>query len=188
MVTALYSGVWRPERPFDDLRVLGAAGGLSTAPVRLDEDTVLLIDGGNAICDDMGMCIEFEKVGGFDPVTFDDTCVTAVRNEIGGEQIDIIVWSPDPAQFVIAALQPAEVSSIVVDEETHSMDVVVDENNLAIAIGRSGQNVKLASELAGWSINLMSEEESAQRSGEERNALRSLFMERLDVDEELPTS
>ncbi|MCB1937736.1 MAG: transcription termination/antitermination protein NusA [Rhodocyclaceae bacterium] len=111
--------------------------------------------------------------------------VTAVRNEIGGEQIDIIVWSPDPAQFVIAALQPAEVSSIVVDEETHSMDVVVDENNLAIAIGRSGQNVKLASELAGWSINLMSEEESAQRSGEERNALRSLFMERLDVDEEV---
>lgn len=111
--------------------------------------------------------------------------VTAVRNEIAGEQIDIIVWSADPAQFVIAALQPAEVVSIVVDEETHSMDVVVDENNLAIAIGRNGQNVKLASELTGWTINLMSEEESARKTGEEREALRTLFMEKLDVDDEL---
>lgn len=111
--------------------------------------------------------------------------VTAVRNEIAGEQIDIIVWSADPAQFVIAALQPAEVVSIVVDEESHGMDVVVDENNLAIAIGRNGQNVKLASELTGWTINLMSEEESAKKSGEERQTLRDLFMARLDVDEEL---
>jgi len=111
--------------------------------------------------------------------------VTAVRNEIAGEQIDIIVWSADPAQFVIAALQPAEVVSIVVDEETHSMDVVVDENNLAIAIGRSGQNVKLASELTGWTINLMSEEESAQKTGAEREGLRALFMAKLDVDDEL---
>ncbi len=111
--------------------------------------------------------------------------VTAVRNEIAGEQIDIIVWSPDPAQFVIAALQPAEVVSIVVDEESHSMDVVVDENNLAIAIGRNGQNVKLASELTGWTINLMSEEESARKSGAERQELRELFMSKLDVDEEL---
>lgn len=111
--------------------------------------------------------------------------VTAVRNEIAGEQIDIIVWSPEPAQFVIQALQPAEVVSIVVDEENHSMDVVVDENNLAIAIGRSGQNVKLASELTGWAINLMSEEESAEKADEERGGLRELFMEKLDVDEEL---
>ncbi|MCL4757652.1 MAG: transcription termination/antitermination protein NusA [Rhodocyclaceae bacterium] len=111
--------------------------------------------------------------------------VTAVRNEIAGEQIDIIVWSADPAQFVIAALQPAEVVSIVVDEENHSMDVVVDENNLAIAIGRSGQNVKLASELTGWTINLMSEEESARKSDEERRVIRELFMEKLDVDDEL---
>jgi len=111
--------------------------------------------------------------------------VTAVRNEISGEQIDIIVWSPDPAEFVIAALQPAEVTSIVVDEETHAMDVVVDENNLAIAIGRSGQNVKLASELTGWSINLMSEQESAEQAEQERGELRNLFMERLDVDEEV---
>ncbi|MDX5446326.1 MAG: transcription termination factor NusA [Zoogloeaceae bacterium] len=111
--------------------------------------------------------------------------VTAVRNEVAGEQIDIIIWSADPAQFVIAALQPAEVVSIVVDEENHSMDVVVDENNLAIAIGRSGQNVKLASELTGWTINLMSEEESAKKADAERSELRDLFMSKLDVDEEL---
>lgn len=111
--------------------------------------------------------------------------VTAVRNEIAGEQIDIIVWSADPAQFVISALQPAEVVSIVVDEESHGMDVVVDDNNLAIAIGRNGQNVKLASELTGWTINLMSEEESAQKTGQERQGLRQLFMDKLDVDEEL---
>ena len=111
--------------------------------------------------------------------------VTAVRNEIAGEQIDIIVWSSDPAQFVISALQPAEVVSIVVDEETHSMDVVVDDNNLAIAIGRNGQNVKLASELTGWTINLMSEEESARKAGQEREGLRQLFMTKLDVDDEL---
>lgn len=111
--------------------------------------------------------------------------VTAVRNEIGGEQIDIIVWSPDPAQFVVAALQPAEVVSIVVDEEAHAMDVVVDENNLAIAIGRNGQNVKLASELTGWTINLMSEQESAEKTAEEQQGLRALFMQKLDVDQEL---
>ncbi len=111
--------------------------------------------------------------------------VTAVRNEIGGEQIDIIVWSADPAQFVVAALQPAEVVSIVVDEESHAMDVVVDENNLAIAIGRSGQNVKLASELTGWTINLMSEQESAEKTAQEQQGLRTLFMEKLDVDEEV---
>ncbi|MCB1929431.1 MAG: transcription termination/antitermination protein NusA [Rhodocyclaceae bacterium] len=111
--------------------------------------------------------------------------VTAVRNEIGGENIDIVLWAPDAAQFVIAALQPAEVSSIVVDEEPHAMDVVVDENNLAIAIGRNGQNVKLASELTGWQINLMTEEESAQKLEEERGQIRGLFMERLDVDDEV---
>jgi transcription termination/antitermination protein NusA len=80
-----------------------------------------------------------------------------VRNEIGGENIDIVLWSADPAQFVIGALSPAEVASIVVDEEKHAMDVVVDEDNLAIAIGRSGQNVRLASELTGWTINLMTQ-------------------------------
>jgi N utilization substance protein A len=111
--------------------------------------------------------------------------VTAVRNEVSNEQVDIIVWAADPAQFVIAALQPAEVVSIVVDEEAHAMDVVIDENNLASAIGRNGQNVKLATELTGWTINLMSEQESAARSEQERGQLRGLFMERLDVDEDV---
>ena len=111
--------------------------------------------------------------------------VTAVRNEIGGENIDIVLWSADPAQFVIGALSPAEVSSIVVDEEKHAMDVVVDEDNLAIAIGRNGQNVRLASELTGWTINLMTQDESAKRSEAEYAVTRVTFMEKLDIDEEL---
>lgn len=111
--------------------------------------------------------------------------VTAVRNEIGGENIDIVLWSADPAQFVIGALAPAEVSSIVVDEEKHGMDVVVDEDNLAIAIGRSGQNVRLASELTGWSINLLTQEESTKKSEAEHAQTRVVFMEKLDIDEEL---
>ena len=111
--------------------------------------------------------------------------VTAVRNEIGGENIDIVLWSADPAQFVIGALSPAEVSSIMVDEEKHAMDVVVDEDNLAIAIGRSGQNVRLASELTGWTINLMTQDESAKRSEAESAETRSIFVQKLDIDEEL---
>lgn len=111
--------------------------------------------------------------------------VTAVRNELGGENIDIVLWSADPAEFVIKALAPAEVSSIVVDEESHAMDVVVDENNLAIAIGRGGQNVKLASDLTGWQINLMTLEESAKKSEQERSRLREVFTARLDVDDEV---
>ena len=108
--------------------------------------------------------------------------VTAVTNELAGERVDIIHWSSEPAQFVIGALAPAEVSSIVVDEEMHAMDVVVSEDNLAIAIGRGGQNVRLASELTGWTINLMTVEESAQKSAEESETIRKLFMEKLDVD------
>jgi len=111
--------------------------------------------------------------------------VTAVTNELAGERVDIVLWSADPAQFVIGALAPAEVSSIVVDEEKHAMDVVVDEANLAIAIGRGGQNVRLASELTGWTINLMTVEESQQKQQQESSAIRQLFMEKLDVDEEV---
>jgi N utilization substance protein A len=111
--------------------------------------------------------------------------VQAVTQELAGERVDIVLWSADPAQFVIGALAPAEVSSIVVDEEKHAMDVVVDEENLAIAIGRSGQNVRLASELTGWQINLMTEEESANKQAEESGRTRNLFIERLDVDEEV---
>ncbi len=111
--------------------------------------------------------------------------VTAVTNELAGERVDIVLWSADPAQFVIGALEPAEVSSIMVDEEKHAMDVVVDEDNLAIAIGRSGQNVRLASELTGWTINLMTVEESQEKSQTEHSKIRELFVARLDVDEEV---
>ena len=111
--------------------------------------------------------------------------VQAVRNELGGENVDIVLWSDDPAQFVIGALAPANVSSILVDEEKHSMDVVVDEENLAIAIGRSGQNVRLASELTGWQINLMSSAESVSKSEAETSKTRRIFIDMLDVDEEV---
>jgi N utilization substance protein A len=111
--------------------------------------------------------------------------VQGVRNELGGENVDIVLWSEDPAQFVIGALAPAAVQSIVVDEEKHSMDVVVDENELAVAIGRSGQNVRLASELTGWQINIMTPDESADKQNQERSVLRGLFIARLDVDEEV---
>ena len=111
--------------------------------------------------------------------------VTAVTNELSGERVDIVLWSADPAQFVIGALAPAEVNSIVVDEEKHSMDVVVDEANLAIAIGRSGQNVRLASELTGWAINLMTVEESQEKQQKETSSTRQLFINKLDVDEEV---
>jgi len=111
--------------------------------------------------------------------------VNAVTNELAGERVDIVLWSEDPAQFVIGALAPANVSSIVVDEEKHAMDVVVDEENLAIAIGRGGQNVRLASELTGWKINIMDANESAQKQAEEQSTIRALFMEKLDVDEEI---
>ena len=111
--------------------------------------------------------------------------VQAVTNELAGERVDIIIWSADPAQFVIGALAPAQVSSIVVDEERHSMDVVVDEENLAIAIGRGGQNVRLASELTGWEINLMTVEQSQEKQAAETVSTRSMFIEKLDVDEEV---
>ena len=111
--------------------------------------------------------------------------VQAVTSELGGERIDIILWSADPAQFVINALAPAEVSKITVDEEKHSMDIVVDEENLAQAIGRTGQNVRLASELTGWELNLMTLEESQKKGEEESATTRNLFMEKLDVDQEV---
>ncbi|MFN7445365.1 MAG: transcription termination factor NusA [Curvibacter sp.] len=113
------------------------------------------------------------------------TRVNAVTNELAGERVDIVLWSEDPAQFVIGALAPANVQSIVVDEEKHAMDVVVDEENLAIAIGRGGQNVRLASDLTGWKINIMDAAESAQKQADETTTLRKLFMEKLDVDEEI---
>ena len=111
--------------------------------------------------------------------------VQAVTGELAGERVDIVLWSEDPAQFVIGALAPANVSSIMVDEEKHSMDVVVDEDNLALAIGTGGRNVRLASELTGWQINIMSADESQLKSDSERSGARELFMHKLDVDQEV---
>jgi N utilization substance protein A len=111
--------------------------------------------------------------------------VQAVTSELAGERVDIVLWAEDPAQFVINALAPAEVSKIKVDEEAHSMDIVVDEENLAQAIGRTGQNVRLASELTGWELNLMTLEESQKKSTEEATRVKTMFMEKLDVDEEV---
>jgi N utilization substance protein A len=111
--------------------------------------------------------------------------VQAVTGELAGERVDIVLWSMEPAQFVINAMAPAEVSSIVVDEEKHSMDVVVNEENLAQAIGRNGQNVRLASELTGWNINILTEEESSKKNEEEYASTSQLFMAKLDVDEDV---
>jgi N utilization substance protein A len=111
--------------------------------------------------------------------------VQAVTHELAGERVDIVLWSDDPAQFVIGALAPANVSSIVVDEERHAMDVVVDEAELAVAIGRGGQNVRLASELTGWQINIMTSEESEQRSEQEKQRVVETFIAKLDVDQEV---
>ena len=111
--------------------------------------------------------------------------VQGVTNELAGERVDIVLWSADPATSVINALAPAEVTSIVVDEDKHSMDVIVEEENLAQAIGRGGQNVRLASELTGWEINLMTVEESSQKNEIEFSKVRDLFIAKLDVDEEV---
>lgn len=111
--------------------------------------------------------------------------VQAVISELAGERVDIVLWSDDPATFIINALAPAEISSIMVDEEKHSMDIVVDDDNLAQAIGRGGQNVRLASELTGWELNIMTVEESKAKNEQESSQICQLFMQKLDVDEEI---
>ena len=111
--------------------------------------------------------------------------VQAVSGELGNERIDIVLWDDNIAQLAINAMAPAEVVSIVVDEETHSMDIAVSEDNLAQAIGRGGQNVKLASELTGWSLNIMTEAEAAEKQEQEAGSVVTNFMEQLDVDEDV---
>ncbi len=111
--------------------------------------------------------------------------VQAVSNELSNERIDIVPWDDNVAQLAINAMSPAEVISIVVDEETRSMDIAVSEDNLAQAIGRGGQNVKLASELTGWELNIMTEEEAAQKNEAESGSIIENFMRQLDVDEDV---
>jgi N utilization substance protein A len=111
--------------------------------------------------------------------------VQAVSNELAGERVDIILWDENAAQFVVNAMSPAEVVSIVVDEDAHSMDIAVDEEKLSQAIGRGGQNIRLASELAGWELNVMTETDAEQKSEAEMRTLIELFSKQLDVDEEV---
>jgi len=111
--------------------------------------------------------------------------VQAVSGELGNERIDIVLWDDNIAQLAINSMAPAEVASIVVDEETRSMDIAVDEENLAQAIGRGGQNVRLAAELTGWDLNIMTEEEASEKHNQEAGTIIEMFMEQLDVDEDV---
>ena len=111
--------------------------------------------------------------------------VQTVSTELSGERVDIILWDENPAQFVINAMSPAEVASIVVDEETHTMDIAVSEDQLSQAIGRGGQNIRLASQLTGWTLNVMDEVQAEEKSEAEAHELQKLFTEQLDVDEEI---
>ncbi len=111
--------------------------------------------------------------------------VQAVSNELNGERIDIVLWNENPAQFVINAMAPAEVQSIIVDEEKHSMDIAVAEDKLSQAIGRGGQNVRLASKVSGWQLNVMTADQVREKSESEQETARTLFMEKLEVDTEI---
>lgn len=111
--------------------------------------------------------------------------VQVVSNELANERIDIILWDDNPAQLVINSMSPAEVASIIVDEDSHTMDIAVEEGNLAQAIGRNGQNVRLSSELTGWTINVMSEEDAAEKQQKEASSFIEMFMAKLDVEEDV---
>ncbi|UXI00812.1 transcription termination factor NusA [Photobacterium sp. TY1-4] len=113
--------------------------------------------------------------------------VQAVSGELGGERIDIVLWDENPAQFVINAMAPAEVSSIIVDEDNHTMDIAVEKDNLAQAIGRSGQNVRLASQLTGWELNVMTVEDLQKKHQEEAQESIEVFTKHLDIDEDFAT-
>ena len=111
--------------------------------------------------------------------------VQAVSNELGNERVDIVLWDDNPVQFVINAMQPAEVASIIVDEDNHTMDLAVAEDNLAQAIGRGGQNVRLAGELTGWNLNVMTEEDAEAKQHQEADKQAQVFVDHLDVDIDL---
>lgn len=111
--------------------------------------------------------------------------VQAVSNELGGERVDIVLWDGDPAQYVINSLAPAEVSSIIIDDESQSMDVIVQEDQQSAAIGRNGQNVRLASQLTGWELNVISEQQAESREQEEFDRISMLFKEGLQIEDDL---
>lgn len=113
--------------------------------------------------------------------------VQAVSGELAGERIDIVPWDDNPAQLAINALEPAQVASIVVDEESHTMEVAVSEENLAQAIGRGGQNVRLAGELTGWTLNIMTENEAVEKQQAEAGQFIQNFIDALSVDEDVAT-
>ncbi len=113
--------------------------------------------------------------------------VQAVSSELGGERVDIILWDDNPAQLVINAMAPADITSIVVDEDTHTMDLAVAKEQLSQAIGRNGQNVRLASQLTGWTLNVMTTEEFESKNQEESSKIVNLFTNALEIDEEIAT-
>ena len=113
--------------------------------------------------------------------------VQAVSGELGGERVDIVLYDDNPAQFVINAMAPAEVASIIVDEDKRTMDIAVEEGNLAMAIGRSGQNVRLASHLTGWELNVMTVDDMNEKHQAENDKVLTLFTEQLDIDEDFAT-
>ena len=156
-----------PEIAEDVIQILGAArdpGSRAKIAVQTNDGRI----------DPVGACVGMRG-----------SRVQAVSGELAGERIDIVLWDDNPAQLTINAMAPAEVASIVLDEETHSMDVAVTEANLAQAIGRGGQNVRLASDLCGWSLNIMTEEEAAQKLEEESTKFVVEFIEYLAVDEDV---
>ena len=156
-----------PEIAEDVIQILGAArdpGSRAKIAVQTNDGRI----------DPVGACVGMRG-----------SRVQAVSGELAGERIDIVLWDENPAQLTINAMAPAEVASIVLDEETHSMDIAVTESNLAQAIGRGGQNVRLASDLCGWSLNIMTEEEAAQKLEEEASRFVSEFIEYLAVDDDV---
>ena len=156
-----------PEIAEDVIQILGAArdpGSRAKIAVQTNDGRI----------DPVGACVGMRG-----------SRVQAVSGELAGERIDIVLWDDNPAQLTSNAMAPAEVASIVLDEETHSMDIAVTEANLAQAIGRGGQNVRLASDLCGWSLNIMTEEEAAQKLEEESTKFVAEFIEYLAVDEDV---
>ena len=113
--------------------------------------------------------------------------VQAVSGELGGERVDIVLYDDNPAQFVINAMAPAEVASIIVDEDQHTMDIAVEEGNLAMAIGRSGQNIRLASQLTGWELNVMTVDDMNEKHQAENDKVITLFTDKLDIDDDFAT-